>query len=127
MGYINFYTIVTVLFIIIIVSLIIWISTSFKEQTSPKSNSKSNTISTYTISNCPDYWIDDLGDGTKCISTGSNITDQCFGTMDFSGNSCEKLKKSLPCTGMIWDGITYGNNSKVSLTECNIVNPVTPV
>jgi len=45
--------------------------------------------------------------------------------MDFSGNPCEKLKKVLPCTGLIWDGITYGNNSKVSLKACDLVNPGT--
>lgn len=125
MGYINFYTIVTVLFIIIIVSLVIWISTSFKAQTSSKNSSTNINLPTSYISNCPDYWIDDLGDGSKCISTGSNITSTCVGTMDFSGNLCDKLKKVLPCTGMIWDGITYGNNSKVSLNACQIVNPVT--
>jgi hypothetical protein len=122
MGYINFYTIVTVLFIIIIIGLVIWIRTSFNSQ--QVTDTKNTAIQQDNmISNCPDYWIDSLGNGKQCISTGSNITSTCVGKMDFSGNSCNKLKKILPCTGMIWDGITYGNNSTISLKSCDIEPP----
>lgn len=69
------------------------------------------------ISNCPDYWVDELGDGTTCTSTGTNVNENltnCSGTVDFSVLSlCDKKKSANTC-GIYWDGITYGHNPLIS-------------
>lgn len=112
-----FYIVTTVIFIIIMFVLLYFMNISYTD--TPTSTT---TDSLYLVPyNCPDYWIDSTGDGSMCISTGPNITDTCKGTMDFSGKQpCDKLKKSLSCPSIIWDGITYGNNPKVSIKNCKL-------
>ncbi len=64
------------------------------------------------IANCPDYWIDQTGDGSKCVSVNFNSSDgsSCSGTVDFSNlNICQKYKKMKKCKSIIWEGITYSN------------------
>ncbi len=71
------------------------------------------------IPNCPDYWTDYNGDGTKCVSNGYNTTDKCAGTIDFSGTYCQKTTKAMVgCPGMIWDGITYGSGNNFKINKC---------
>jgi hypothetical protein len=112
----NFYVVVIIIAILTCVGVLFWINSSFKKHVS---SSRENVI----IANCPDYWIDTKGDGTECVSTGPNITQTCTGTMNFSGNSCDKLNKVLPCTGIVWDGITYGTGSiSASKKHCSL-NP----
>ena len=111
-----FYIVTTVIFIIIMFVIIYVINISYTD-----TSSSPTSTSIYGVPpNCPDYWIDSTGDGVGCISTGPNITKECKGTLDFSGDSCEKLQKALACPGLIWDGITYGNNPKVSIESCNL-------
>ena len=112
----NYYVVVTIISILICCGVLFWIRYSFKKHSS---SSRENVI----IANCPDYWIDTKGDGTECVSTGANITQTCTGTMNFSGNSCDKLNKVLPCTGMVWDGITYGTGSISASKKHCILNP----
>ena len=75
------------------------------------------------VPNCPDYWIDFNGDGTKCVSTGFNTTSKCSGTMDFSGKYCSKVQKAtVECSGLIWDGVTYGAGNNIRHNKCKGVS-----
>lgn len=70
-----------------------------------------------TVSNCPDYWEDELGDGKSCINVKQlgtcNIpSDDENNAMDFTqdqfiNNDCGKYKWAKKC-GVVWDGITSG-------------------
>jgi hypothetical protein len=70
------------------------------------------------VANCPDYFVDTNGDGSKCdnplelkgnstclIGTGKNLslTAPNF-TLD---STCEKYNWATQC-GVTWDGLTYG-------------------
>ena len=75
------------------------------------------------IPNCPDYWVDYNGDGSKCVASGFNITDKCYGTMDFSGKYCDKVSRATSqCSGIIWDGVTYGNGNNIKHNKCKGIN-----
>ena len=73
------------------------------------------------IAECPDYWVDMSGNGSKCVNVQNlgNGTCKASGTdtnltMDFTqpafvgGNAlCSKYTWATNC-GVTWDGITYG-------------------
>jgi hypothetical protein len=72
------------------------------------------------IGDCPDYWIDLLGNGEKCVnvkdlgSCTKTEKGQSHYTMDFSvpaftgsDELCSKYNWANKC-GVTWDGITYG-------------------
>jgi hypothetical protein len=71
------------------------------------------------VANCPDYWVDLLGDGKACYNSKSlgscNIpkTDDKnvmnFDISPFNGDdgACKKYDWANKC-GVTWDGITYG-------------------
>ena len=66
--------------------------------------------------NCPDYWIDLSGNGSKCFNSknlGTCLTSAST-TMDFtqspyigSNGNCAKYTWANGC-GITWDGITTG-------------------
>jgi hypothetical protein len=74
------------------------------------------------IGDCPDYWLDMSGNGSKCVNVkdlGSCVAKpgEKHLTMDFSINpyignnsACSKYKWASKC-GVSWDGITYGVNN----------------
>ena len=73
---------------------------------------RSKTWPTY-IANCPDYWTDQAGDGSQCVSHDANAGTGalCSGTVNFSQYaSCDKYNISNTC-GIYWDGINYGNQT----------------
>ena len=75
------------------------------------------------VSNCPDYWVDSLGDGTKCVSNAAmyNTNFLCIGTKDFSGKTyCDKLTKmkTTGCDRIAWDGMTYGYGNLTEKNKC---------
>jgi hypothetical protein len=103
---------------ILILSIVLLLVGSIVLSYSIKSSVKSKKWPT-NISNCPDYWIDEDGDGIKCRSNGVNANSNlvnCNGIVDFSGSLCDKKNKAIKCK-INWDGITYGNNSLNSI--CN--------
>lgn len=62
--------------------------------------------------NCPDYWIDTEGSGTKCSNVQNLGNPACANTMDFStaqwsGNNglCSKQQWAKTCN-VTWDGIS---------------------
>jgi hypothetical protein len=73
------------------------------------------------IGDCPDFWTDLSGNGSKCVNVKNLGNGTCkpsgntkYLTMDFSqapftgGNGlCSKYKWAKNC-GITWDGITYG-------------------
>jgi hypothetical protein len=67
------------------------------------------------IANCPDYFTDVNGDGSKCVNVNNiQISSNCNIIPDFThgkykgtiGN-CSKYNWANKC-GLTWDGITYG-------------------
>jgi len=71
------------------------------------------------IANCPDYWIDLSGNGSKCSNVQNLGTCKATTTMDFSvapyigsTGSCQKYNWAKGCN-VSWDGITYGVNNGV--------------
>lgn len=69
------------------------------------------------VANCPDYFTDENGDGSKCennLRLGILDKPNCKGPYNFntspyigSGGNCEKYNWANNC-GLTWDGITYG-------------------
>ena len=68
------------------------------------------------VSNCPDYFEDEKGDGSSCLNKLKlgNQDNQCNGPYNFtnsryigSNGNCEKYKWANNCN-LTWDGITYG-------------------
>jgi len=71
------------------------------------------------IGDCPDYWIDTSGNGSKCVnvqnlgkctsSPDPGIFSMDFTTSDYIGSRglCNKYNWANTC-GVSWDGITYG-------------------
>ena len=70
------------------------------------------------VSNCPDYFIDEKGDGSQCRNTLKlGRGDTCNGVNGLynfnispyigSGGNCAKYNWANDC-GLTWDGITYG-------------------
>jgi hypothetical protein len=59
------------------------------------------------VSDCPDYWLDAAGDGSKCQNVKRLGT--CYTDMDFTTDNflsvCNKYKWANGC-GVTWDGIT---------------------
>jgi hypothetical protein len=67
-----------------------------------------------TDSSCPDYWVEDGTNGSKCRNVLGLGKEQCKNDVDFStapyvgqNSECEKFKWAQRC-GVTWDGITYG-------------------
>ena len=85
------------------------------------SNSTSDVDWPPVVGNCPDYWVDLSGNGSKCFNSHrlgscSNYipTDNDKNTMNFnqppftgSNGNCAKYKWAAQCK-LTWDGITYG-------------------
>ena len=66
------------------------------------------------IAQCPDYWIDDSINGSKCVNIKNLGNCKSSKTMDFntpyfrgSDGTCNKYKWAKSCD-LTWDGITYG-------------------
>jgi Plasmodium falciparum domain of unknown function (CPW_WPC) len=59
------------------------------------------------VGDCPDYWLDANGDGSKCQNVKRLGT--CYEDMDFTTNNflsvCNKYQWANKC-GVTWDGIT---------------------
>lgn len=72
------------------------------------------------IGDCPDYWIDTSGNGSKCVnvknlgkcksSSDPGTFSMDFTTSEFTGSQglCNKYKWATSTCGVSWDGITYG-------------------
>jgi hypothetical protein len=71
------------------------------------------------VANCPDYFVDTNGDGSKCdnslhltgngscgTAAAGGITAPNF-TIDDYNTTCQKYNWANGC-GITWDGITYG-------------------
>ena len=65
------------------------------------------------IANCPDYFTDENGDGSKCVNN-IPIPNKCRNIPNFTQSkykgtrgNCEKHNWANRC-GVTWDGITYG-------------------
>ena len=81
------------------------------------------------VGNCPDYWVDLLGNGTKCfnshrlgscpnyIPTADDQNTMNFNRAPFTGSngSCAKYKWANHCK-ISWDGITYGIKNPCTAT-----------
>ena len=62
--------------------------------------------------NCPDYWIDTLGNGSSCTNPQSLGNATCAKTMDFTSGQwagqngkCNKYQWAKTCN-LSWDGIS---------------------
>jgi hypothetical protein len=85
------------------------------------SNSNSDIDWPPVVGNCPDFWVDLSGNGSKCfnshrlgscpayIPTSDNKNTMDFNQNPFTGSngSCAKYKWANNCK-LSWDGITYG-------------------
>ena len=76
-----------------------------------------------TMASCPDYWVDNGINGSKCHNVLGLGKESCKNDVDFSiatysgaQGPCNKFKWAQNC-GVTWDGITYGYGSD---------NPCTP-
>jgi hypothetical protein len=119
---ISFQKIVLIIAIIFLILFLVLIGTSL-------SNSNNDLDWPPVVGNCPDYWVDLSGNGSKCFNShrlGScpnyipTADDQK--TMDFnhpiftgSNASCAKYKWANHCK-ISWDGITYGSKDPCSKT-----------
>jgi hypothetical protein len=104
--------------IVLIISFVFLLIFTIVTIYSVAASKKEDNVPAY-ISNCPDYWSDPTNDGRSCTNTNGynrSTLSSCSG--DFSGSVCEKYKKVLQCPGVIWNGITYGNNNNVK--NCKI-------
>lgn len=79
------------------------------------------------IGDCPDYWVDEEGNGSQCVNTENLGTCPNNLTMDFtvapyngSNSSCIKYKWATSC-GVTWDGITSGVFNPCDPESGNIV------
>lgn len=100
--------------VIIMVILVIVIRRTMSKQ-------KNNVNWPLYVQQCPDYWVDYTGNGSKCVSNGYNVSKACNGTIDFSGNYCTKLSKIQKCgpgLGVLWDGVTYGTGNNKVRNKC---------
>jgi hypothetical protein len=129
----TFQKIVLTIAIVLLIGLLIIINLSL-------TNASSSKIWPPIITNCPDYWEDNSGNGAQCVNI-KNIG-KCFNkepkfyangvlmprkSMDFSTATytgpeglCAKQNWANTC-GVAWDGITYGYGSQ---NPCDIKNPV---
>ena len=85
------------------------------------SNSTSTAEWPPIVGSCPDYWVDLLGNGSKCfnsqglgscpayIPTNNNQNTMDFNQAPFIGanGNCAKYKWANNCK-VSWDGLTYG-------------------
>ena len=109
----NFQKIVLIIAIILLIISLVFIGISL-------SKSKSNEVWPPLIGDCPDYWVDMDGKGSKCVNTHDlgtcvpDLTKEEHLSVDFSVNpyigvdgACSKYKWAQKC-GVSWDGISYG-------------------
>jgi len=80
---------------------------------------KNNGVWPPVLSQCPDYWVDQSTNGSKCVnvkdlgtchaSTSGAHTIMDFSTPNYRGSNglCQKYNWATNC-GISWDGITYG-------------------
>ena len=82
------------------------------------------------VGNCPDYWVDLSGNGSKCfnshslgscpnyIPTADDKNTMNFNQAPFTGTNgvCAKYKWADHCK-ISWDGITYGVQNPCTTTE----------
>jgi hypothetical protein len=86
------------------------------------------------VGNCPDYWVDLSGNGSKCFNSqglgtcpsympkGNNENTMDFTQAPFTGNNsnCAKYRWANNCK-LSWDGITYGvQNPCITTTSTTI-------
>jgi hypothetical protein len=101
-----------IMFILLIIVLVLVGITLYKKNT--------NQVWPPNIGDCPDFWLDMSGNGSRCVNVKDLGT--CNGsvakgehlTMDFSvapyigsSGNCAKYNWANDC-GIAWDGITYG-------------------
>ena len=110
----SFQTIVLIIAILFLTIFLVLIGLSL-------SNSSSSISWPPLVSNCPDYWVDLLGNGSKCLNLQGLGTCPDYiptknnqNTMDFSkapfigiNGNCAKYKWANNCK-LSWDGLTYG-------------------
>ena len=109
MGGFQLMTIILLIILLIIILLIVGLSIT---------NTRKNKTWTPIVGECPDYWLDASGDGSKCVNVKDLGT--CNGsiepgkhlTMNFAASPytgvnalCNKYKWANTC-GVTWDGIT---------------------
>lgn len=102
----NFQSVMLLIAIIALIICLILIGMFLKD-------SKSSITWPPIIPNCPDFWEDLSGDGSRC-SNVKRLGSPVVATMDFtastytgSSGKCEKYKWATT-NGLEWDGITYG-------------------
>jgi len=106
----NFQKAMLLFFIIILLVCLIFIGVVLV-------NSKSTEQWPPLIGDCPDYWVDTSGNGSKCVNTknlgkcnvGSDVQTMDFSVAPFTGSNglCAKYNWANSCA-LTWDGITYG-------------------
>lgn len=111
---------ILLMFIFLIIVLVMtWLSYS---------NKSSNTSWPPVVGDCPDYWLDQGGNGSACVNVQDLGT--CNGALEpskhlkmdftvapFNGSdaTCQKYNWSRSC-GLTWDGITNLSKNPCDLT-----------
>ena len=94
------------------------------------SNSSNDVDWPPVVGNCPDYWVDLSGNGSKCfnshrlgscsayIPTADDKNTMNFNQSPFTGSNgtCAKYKWANHCK-LSWDGITYGVKDPCTTTD----------
>ena len=103
----SFQKVVLFMAIILFIVILIIIGYSLK-------NAKSTTPWPPSIGACPDYWVDENGDGSNCVNvqklgtcTNTDVMDFTLPTFKGVDGACNKYTWATNC-GVSWDGITYG-------------------
>jgi hypothetical protein len=105
-----FQKIIILLFVILLIIILIFIGYSITDS--------QNKTWPPVVADCPDYWLDESGDGSKCVNVkdlgtcNGSVTSGNHLTMDFTvspykgvGSICKKYTWANSC-GLTWDGIT---------------------
>lgn len=113
MGGFQLMTIILLIILLIIILVIVGLSIR---------NTRKNKTWPPIVADCPDYWLDASGDGSKCVNVKDLGT--CNGgiapgqhlNMDFTvepyngvDGLCKKYKWANTC-GVTWDGITNSSS-----------------
>jgi hypothetical protein len=109
----GFQKIVILLLILLLIIILIIVGLSL-------SNANKNKTWPPIVGDCPDYWLNSTGDGSKCMNVKNlgtcvkpnNTTDKYY-TMDFTQSpytgvnaTCNKYTWATKTCNVTWDGIT---------------------
>ena len=103
-----FQKIVILLFVILLILILVIVGFTV-------SNTKNKTWPPV-VADCPDYWLDQAGNGSKCVNVKGLGNCSNNNNMDFTKDLptvCKKYTWAKGC-GLTWDGIT-----NLSSDPCN--------